>query len=428
MVSDIIRKQVEGIQKQNHIMLTLFSVIILLSSITLFLFFWFVDVWIVGLYWIGASRIIVQGASLMELNYYIVKLAGSLVFFVAIVWYFWWIQNKRQSHILFIGDKEEQINKKCFSTLFLILIGTISLSSVIFYQQLCGINWWNPNSWWSFEHPFWQAFFHTYRPIGIPALAASCTIIFLCAIYYIKPVLIKENLILLFLIPIILSFCAVFSQTNYLLFDPNTGWLAYVLRGIPPGSGSIAFARNVMFIIERTLILTSFILLFYLTLHINAEYANFYTFADGKLLPNFIDEGVGILPTRGHIGDSYIIPLDLKLNDVFVKSGDYLEAELQAAGIEVKDKNQLRVNAASPVPVTAWNCRFAESGTHTLNLMIHAAKPNSSMGDLIFMQTQDVKVSSFLSASLVPILALVVPILAAVVQALIAFFLKGGTS
>ena len=50
------------------------------------------------------------------------------------------------------------------------------------------------------------------------------------------------------------------------------------------------------------------------------------------------------------------------------------------------------------------------------------------MGDLIFMQTQDVNVSSFLSASLIPILALVVPILAAVVQALIAFFLKGGTS
>ena len=141
-----------------------------------------------------------------------------------------------------------------------------------------------------------------------------------------------------------------------------------------------------------------------------------------------VEEGIVILPTEVREGESHSISLDLTLSKDFVKralhiddhykSNDYLEAELQAPGLNVDGEKRLRIFEASPLPVISWTCHFPTSGIQTITLMIRVVKSDNSR-HVIFMQRRNVKVDSFMNISWAPVLAIVTPILVAVAQGLL---------
>jgi len=192
---------------------------------------------------------------------------------------------------------------------------------------------------------------------------------------------------------------------------------------------AVDFTKNVISLGSSTLYLASVILLLYLVFLTNVDYGKFYTIVKSNHLRSVIEEGVGILPKRVHMDDSYSISLDLTLSDDLMrrssfenplyKSNDYLEAEIRAVGLEVDGEKRVQIYETSQIPVTTWNCRFTESGTHTINLQIYSVKPHNNLRDLIFMHDHDVKVSSLLTVSSEPVLALVTSILVAVIQSLL---------
>ena len=174
-------------------------------------------------------------------------------------------------------------------------------------------------------------------------------------------------------------------------------------------------------------------LLFYLTYRNNVEHREVSTLVKEKHLRGIIGEGIGIIPKTVRMDDSHNISLDLTLSEDFVstdnlcKSGDYLEAELQGVELKVDGEKRLKICEASPLPITGWNCSFATPDTHTMNLIINTVKRDNSRG-LIFKYAHDVKVHSFWSVSLVPILTLVIPILVAVIQTLLPPHTPGGNA
>ena len=126
-------------------------------------------------------------------------------------------------------------------------------------------------------------------------------------------------------------------------------------------------------------------------------------------------------------GESHHISLNLTLSKDFIKralhvddyhrSNDYLEAELQAPGLNVDGEKRRRIFEASPLPIISWTCHFPTSGIQAITLMLHVVKSDNSR-HLIFMQRRDIEVDSLMNIAWMPILAVVVPIIIAVVQIL----------
>jgi hypothetical protein len=179
-----------------------------------------------------------------------------------------------------------------------------------------------------------------------------------------------------------------------------------------------------IFISYYTLFLASFIILFYLTYRINAGYRKPRAFVEEEHLGGFVDEGVVILPTEVREGESHSISLDLTLSkdftscDYLCKSNDYLEAELQAPGLNVDGEKRLRIFETSCLSIISWTCHFPTSGVQTITLMIRVVKSNNSR-HVIFMQRRNIKVNSLMNISWLPMAMIMAPILAAVVQVLL---------
>lgn len=434
MTSDTIQKQVEDIRRQSRTILEGLSILVLFLVITLFVFFWFSDFYITGLYWMGASN-----SSWIDLNYCLTKLVISLVFLVGIVWYFWWVRDKPQFHIIFIESWKEQryIDTKRSLTLLLISVGiSIPLSILMAFQEILRYDWWNPTLWQSFEHPYWQAVLTTPSPIFYPLIFVACSSLLLYVayrvtlVYHISPAGLQESLLLLLSIPIILAIFAEALQTSYLLFDPASGWYACILNNTPPLR--MSFMRDVIFVSEHLLFFASLAVLFYLTYHINVDYKNYYTRIREKHLPRLIEEGIAILPKKVRVDTSHSISVELKLAKDFLgrsskteypyKSSDYLEAELQGVALNVDGEKRLRVYETSPLPIITWSYSFVKSSIQTITLMMTVVKTLDNSRDVVFTQKNEVYVDSVLNnlvISWVPALALITPILVVVVQTLL---------
>jgi len=164
--------------------------------------------------------------------------------------------------------------------------------------------------------------------------------------------------------------------------------------------------------------------LLYLTYLINVEHRKISTLVKEEHLRGVIEEGVGILPKRVRVGNSYNIPIDLALSKDFMsiyhrcKFGDYLEVELQGVELKIGGEKRLRICETSPLLITGWNCSFPTPGTHAMNLKISVVKRDNSR-HLIFTHAHDVKVNSLLSISWVPVFTLITPILTSVVHSVL---------
>jgi len=101
---------------------------------------------------------------------------------------------------------------------------------------------------------------------------------------------------------------------------------------------------------------------------------------------------------------------------------DYLEAEIQAIGLDVVGDKKLKCRDTSSLATTTWILSFKQSGIHTINLMISVIRPPDHSRDVVFMHQHTVKVDSFLSVSWKPAFAFISPIIVTAVQIL----LKGG--
>ena len=410
MVSEFIQKQVEDIQEQDFKRLRELSILVLSLTVAISIDYWFSEWWTVR-----PSLINLPNADWIALGYQIHILVVSFVIFIVVVSYFWWSRNKPQFLVLFIGDKknQKQNNDKRPPTWGLIpVIGvTIGLVAFMVFDQIFD-QIYNPQSyWWAQNH---------YKLYGFhPLISAVCFCVLLYFVFRIKPARVQRSLPGVLLISIILSSILQF----YFQYLNAQNWYLQIVNNSAPAAWSAEFIDNVTGYASYTLFLASFIVLFYLVYHVNAGYGKSFTFVEGQHTRGVIKDAVYIQPKCVNKGDSYNIPLDLTISEDFSgyylskTSSDYLEAELQAVGLEVDGEKQVRIYETSQIPLTTWNCRFAESGIHAINFMIHLVKPSNNSRSLIFSQTHDVKVRSFLSASLLPVLTLIIPILVVVLQA-----------
>jgi len=413
MVSDTIQKQVADIQERSSKTLHELSILILSLTVVFFIDGWIGDWWAVR-----PLSLDLPNADWIFLGYELHILVASLVFLIVVVLYFWWLRNKPQFHVLFIEREknQEHSNDMRYSARVLIpIIGiTIGLTLPLFFADLLSLtNWWqSPEQTllWNFEHNLFAYF---------PLITVIVICVLLYFVYRIKPERLQRRLPGLLLVPIFLSILT----KGVDIYNNASNWYSDVMSNAVQSWGGVYFTANIMLFSEFTLFLASFIVLFYLVYHIKAQYS--YTFAEGEHLRGMVEKGVGILPKRVHVGDSHSIPLDLTLSEGFAsgghlgKSNEYLEAELKAVGLEFDGEKRVRILEGSPLSVIIWNCRFVESGNYTIDFLLHLVKPSNNSRHLIFSHTHDVNVTSILSVSGAPVLALVVPIVVAVVQALL---------
>lgn len=427
MVSDAIRKRVDEIQGQWTKRLQELSILVLSFQVIVFIGYWFGDWWTSRPFLLGFPN-----ADWIYLDYNIAMLVVSFAFLIGVVLYFWRLQNKPQFHVLFIERKKEQrqINTKHFLGLLLLPAGIslgLSISSLYYGFGLEGPLSAFPSSGFGVVGPYyWWSPLNTDKLFPYyPFIAVICLSVFLYFIYRIKPVLVRRSFPWLLFIPILLSSVVPVGQMCYNILDwyVNSSAATTTLR-----PGSVGFLGNVLYFSDYTLLLASLIVLFYLTHRINVEYRRPSTLVEGKNLQGLVEEGVVILPTEVREGESHGISLTLTLSKGFVKraldidnhyrSNDYLEAELQAPGLNVDSEKRLRIFETHPLPVISWTCHFPASGIQTITLMIRVVKSDNSR-HVIFMQSRNVKVDSFMSASWMPIAVLIAPILATVTQLLL---------
>jgi len=390
-------------------------------------FIHFIIFWLAGLWQARLSNILNvswQESRMDCLKCDIPILVVSSLLLAFIVLYFWHLRNKPQFEAFFIkrvGELSPMNNKRDLAST--LALGTsISLASI----SLLYYNGWTYHDW-----PWWSPkntdVFYQYYPLII----VVCVSVLLYFVFSIKQERVQRSFPLLLFVPIILSIYVTFQR----LVDDFLGYYAAVIIGGQP-QGAAEYMDNVVNFSFLVIILTSFFVLFYLTYYYsNIERKKFFTLAEGGHLQGLIEEGVWILPKKVRENDSHTVSLELKLSKDFLKRGshvneqrsrnnfsctssDYLEAELQAVGINVDDQKRLRICENSLLPITTWSCSFTKSGIHTMNLMISIVTPDNSRR-LIFMQNHAVNVDSFLSISWAPIVTLVTPILIVIVQVLL---------
>lgn len=425
MVSDAVRKRVDEIQGQWIKRLQELTILVLSLQIIFFIDYWFGDWWTTRPLLLGLPN-----ADWTYLDYGIIMLVVSFAFLIGIVSYFWRLENKPQFHVLFLGRKKvRKIEAKRFLMLFLLPISiSIGLSLSPLYYGLglegplsvspsSGFGVVGPNYWWSPQN------YDTLLPF-YPLMVVLSTSVLFYFLYRINPERVRRSFPWLLFIPILLSSVATLFQMCYDSLD----WYASVSTAAAPPPGSIGFTANVAFISYYTLFMASFIILFYLAYRINIGYRKPRSLVEEKHLRGFVDEGVVILPTEVRAGESHGISLDLTLSKGFVKrasdtddrykSNDYLEAEIQAPGLNVDGEKRVRIFETSSLPVISWTCLFPTSGIQTITLLLHIVKSDTSR-HVIFMHRRNVKVDSLLSISWAPTAMLLAPILAAVVQVLL---------
>lgn len=357
------------------------------------------------------------------------------VILLGLVLRFWQcLRNKPQFHILFIEHKkgQRQLNDKLYLDHFArVLIPSISITTGLSIFILFDYNVISSGLHTCYFHYLFTDIGRFYLSALMYSLIIGASVsVLLYLAYRIKPELAQQYFPGLLLIPIFLTGFATVEAIciNALEWYHSVlyRWNSAHTQGIMSFSPSSTPTQAFWSFAPITLFLASFIVL-YFAYRFDAEYGGPFTVEEKEHLQGVIDEGVWILPKNVPTGNSYNIFLDLMLSEhfakgqyLFDKSSDYLEAEIQAVGLEVDGKKRMKMET-SPLAVNTWNYRFPESGTHTINLMIHLVKPSDNSGRLIFtyVHNVNVSVSRFWSVLLVPALTLAVPILAAVVQAVL---------
>lgn len=415
MVSDPIQKQIDSIQEQGYKRLEELSVLILLLEVPLVVECWFGS-------FMTTRLILLHLPVVMGLYFCISILVTILILFVGIIYYFWRLRSKAQFHVVFIEGKEERrrIDTKRFVALLLI---PASISIGLSFTTICYAFYVHFHPWWSLEHTLWWSFGHTPL-LFLPLILVVCSSVFFYSTYRIKPERVQRSIPWLFFIPITLSI-------SWVLLAASVNTLqdySFFLNKTAPVPGSLAFTVDIMELSFRALFLASFILLFYCTHYVN-KYGNFYTYLEGKNLRGLVEEGVAILPERVRAGESYRISFDVELSKDFTrrlsfmddpyKSDSFLEAELQAPGLNIDSEKRLRIHETSSLPIITWTCHFPTSGIQTINLVINEIRLPDYSRHVIFMQEREVKVDSFLSISGELVLTVVTPILIAVAQVLL---------
>jgi hypothetical protein len=408
---DHIRKQIDDIHDHGYTLLKGLAIVLLLIQVA-----FFVDLWYGG----------------PSLQREIGSLGASLVF-IPVVLYFWSLLGKPHFCVLFIELPDEErrpIDKQRFlaelferqekkrkkngvsehKTLPLLFIPVcISLG-----LALSGLVAWLE----------WYPFNVGKTPFGPLVVILSLIMIFFL-LYRTNADRLQRALPWLLSIPAGISILVVLLQIYY----STLNWYGQVLAGTAPPVGSTDFITNIAFFGSRTAFLVSFVMFLYLVYRSTTEYRGVYVETVGKHLQGLIDNGVAVLPKRVRVGDSHSILLDLKLSESIVKrasgtdgsceSSDYLEANLQAAGLNVDGESRQRICEDSPLPTTIWNCSFPSSGIQTINLLIDEVKSVRNRRHVVFAQKHEIKVDNFLGVSWKPVLALVTPFLAAVVSAVV---------
>jgi len=422
MTSDIIQKHLAEHTEQSFKRLQEISMLVLLITVAFFVYY---------LCSFSASlpfRLNLPNGYWIFLRYFIFVTVVSFAFFIGIVSHFWWLRNKPHFHVLFIQWKknQEQIDATYYPGSFtLVLISIIGITTGLSSFVLVDF---------SLVILRLPAYYHQHletdlngfylHPAIYSLIIGVCFSLLLYLVYSIKTERTQRSFHLLLFIPIFLLISAAVLQLWYSVLD-----LCYpIFNNNMLSVGYVAFTRSVLSFSPITLFLASFIVLSYLAYHIHAEYRKFYTFVEEKNTRGVIEEGVWILPKKVRAGDTHSLFLDLTLSSDFKKrphgdcsynSSDYLEAEVQAIGLNVRGEERLRISETSLLPVTTWVYSFAKSGINTINLKINVVKPADNSRDTIVIHTHKVKVHSFLSISLSPMLALITPILVLLLQTLL---------
>lgn len=91
-----------------------------------------------------------------------------------------------------------------------------------------------------------------------------------------------------------------------------------------------------------------------------------------------------------HKGDSHNIYL--KVKPVNASGSDYLEAELQAAGVKIcGELTQRRPMASQELPFF-WNCNFETPGTHLVNLLLRVTTKEGEVKRDVLRKSHEIQV------------------------------------
>jgi len=93
---------------------------------------------------------------------------------------------------------------------------------------------------------------------------------------------------------------------------------------------------------------------------------------------------------------------------------EYVEVELQAAGLTVDGDKQVRLCETSPLPTVVWDCYFPTAGNRTINLVISRVKLRDNLRgaikEVVFTQDYGIKVDDLLRISWQPVLLIILSI------------------
>ena len=75
---------------------------------------------------------------------------------------------------------------------------------------------------------------------------------------------------------------------------------------------------------------------------------------------------------------------------------DYVEAELQAAGMQVIGDLKQRLPVSSLKLLFFWNCNFATPGSHMVNVLLRVTNSQGEVKKELFRKTYEVRVMTLL--------------------------------
>ncbi|MGZ4852499.1 MAG: hypothetical protein ACXV3D_04845, partial [Halobacteriota archaeon] len=117
---------------------------------------------------------------------------------------------------------------------------------------------------------------------------------------------------------------------------------------------------------------------------------------------NYVDYLFGMFPIRIRTGDSRQVQLRFfRVHPACsIKHREYLEAEIQAAGVEVSGEKKLRLPDCFTTQNILWSCRFPHTGKHTVTLSLNKVEPKKSTKDVVYATDFTTEVVSPFRASM----------------------------
>jgi len=130
----------------------------------------------------------------------------------------------------------------------------------------------------------------------------------------------------------------------------------------------------------------------------------------------------GTFPIRIRTGDSRQVMLHF-LRDEYeceLPTTQYLEAEIQAAGVDISSEKKLRLPDCFQTQKILWSCRFPNTGKHTVTLSLNKADVTKNTKDIIYATDFTTEVVSPFRTSLQAAMTVAIPIISALAALLVA--------